>query len=91
MPLNPILTQTNPLSHLWETFGWHIFPAKREGVVLLLLFQSKIENRQSSMAKQSQFFHGQICVINIKNAKMEAKKLGKKTKQTQLWITLNVR
>ena len=38
--------------------------------------------------KRSQFFHDQIYVINIKNAEMEAKKLGKKTKQTQLWKTL---
>jgi hypothetical protein len=40
--------------------------------------------------KQTQFFHDQICVINIKNAEMEAQKLGKKTKQTHLWITFYV-
>jgi hypothetical protein len=41
--------------------------------------------------KRTQFFHDKICVISIKNPEMEAKKLGKKTKQTQLWITSPVR
>jgi len=33
-----------------------------------------------AVTKQTQFFHDQICVINIKNAEMEVKKLDKKTK-----------
>jgi len=42
------------------------------------------------LTKRTQFFHDQICIINIKNAEMEAKNLPKKTKRTQLWITLSI-
>jgi hypothetical protein len=45
----------------------------------------------ASFTERTQFFFGQLCVINIKNAETEVKKVGKKTKRTQLWITFPVR
>jgi hypothetical protein len=69
--------------------GWSVILANAR--IQILLLEAGSWPLEAVPQKQTQFFHDQICVINIKNAETEAKKLGKKTKQTQLWITLNVR
>jgi hypothetical protein len=59
--------------------------------IQILLLEAGSWLLEAVSQKQSQFFYDQICIINIKIEEMEAKKLGKKTKQTQLWITFNIR
>jgi hypothetical protein len=61
--------------------GWSVILANARIQVLLPEAGSWLLEAVSQ--KQSQFFHDQLCVINIKNAEMEAKNLPKKTKQTQ--------